>query len=155
MKPSWLQDKLSKATFQVYRCAGNLFFSTVRPITALQLWTVWCYSMYCHKHKFFCTRFAVLLQRVSSPKFLQSGLFVAHSSATTTTTNTHVQGYIQVRVQAWWEGWKKREKKISHSEFKYMMKFNRNSQNLIYIWYTYYFTYFTGKYLHINVLYVI
>lgn len=49
---------------------------------------------------FFLTRFAVLLQRVSSPKFLQFGLgwfFVAQRS---TTTNTQVQWYIQVRVQA-------------------------------------------------------
>lgn len=48
----------------------------------------------------FLTRFAVLLQRVSSPKFLQFGLgwfFVAQSS---TTTTTQVQWYIQVRVQA-------------------------------------------------------
>lgn len=48
----------------------------------------------------FLTRFAVLLQRVSSPKFLQFGLgwfFVAQSS---TTITTQVQWYIQVRVQA-------------------------------------------------------
>lgn len=47
------------------------------------------------------TRFAVLLQRVSSsPNFLQFGLgwfFVAQRS---TTTTTQLQWYIQVRVQA-------------------------------------------------------
>lgn len=52
------------------------------------------------KKTFLFTRFAVLLQRVSSPKFLQFGLgwfFVAQSS---TTTTTQLQWYIQVRVQA-------------------------------------------------------